>query len=119
MKRVYLLAWAAAFSAMSCASCSGEKAPTPIAKIQNDCTEWCEPAWEEDTTRQVCRDACREYVDEFRRCTSTGKPCAEARGCALRGLKTACSHQGEYVQVCEDSGRFAHHLMLEVCTPEP
>jgi len=119
MKRVcLLLVPAAALGLCLLSSCSREDTAAPLPKIQNDCTEWCGPAWEEDTTRQVCREACRQYVDLFRRCSSDGKACGDARVCALKELKQACALQGEYAQVCQDSGRFAHHLMLEVCKTE-
>ncbi len=118
MNHVRLAAWIVAVSLPLLSSCSDKTAAKTLPTIRDDCTEWCEPAWEEADAQQVCMDACREYVDQFKTCASAGRPCTEARICAVQKLKQACSHLGEYASVCEDSGRFAHNLMLQVCTSE-
>jgi len=119
MNRPHLTATAAALLLLLCSACSEDKDVPSVAKIQSDCTEWCTTAWQEPTSQQVCQDACREYVDRFRRCAEAEGTCARNRNCALQKLKQACSHEGAYVQVCEDSGRFAHNLTFDLCGQQP
>jgi len=107
--------WLAAVFLPVLASCSGKTAAKDHPGLRDECVEWCESAWEEAPARQVCGDACLEYLHWFQACSAGGMTCAEARTCAAERLNRTCDDLGAYAGECKDSGRFIHHRVMDTC----
>jgi hypothetical protein len=97
-------------------SCNLGKAPVRLDAIGSDCSQWCESAYKTEGSRQICRQACRSFLERFRACLQQQPSCRKARQCALDAMREAClPRTGGDRETCTLGGDYAYKLSLDYC----